>query len=74
MMKLVAVGLALQVGMVSLGQAQTSDRPVHPGTALLDSMGIVAGAPDPGPTDKPPSAAASSGVVATPTRAELDKR
>jgi hypothetical protein len=54
-MKTVMAGLALLVGMAGAGYCQSrvpdqSDRPVHPGTALLDSMGIVAGASDGTPT------------------------
>ncbi|HEY2619055.1 MAG TPA: hypothetical protein VGI78_17070 [Acetobacteraceae bacterium] len=54
-MKTVMAGLVLLVGMAGVGYCQSrasdqSDRPVHPGTALLDSMGIVAGAPDGTPT------------------------
>jgi len=47
-MKYVVVGLALCVGLSGAAHSQGSvtaapDRSVHPGTAILDSMGIVAG-------------------------------
>ncbi len=45
-MKHMLAGLALLVGANGAAFCQTNDRPVHPGTAILDSMGIVAGAPD----------------------------
>jgi hypothetical protein len=50
-MKTAMAGLALLVGMAGAGYCQSrapdqSDRPVHPGTALLDSMGIGADVPD----------------------------
>jgi hypothetical protein len=54
-MKTVMAGLVLLVGMAGAGYCQSRvpgqpDRPVHPGTALLDSMGIGAGASDGTPT------------------------
>ena len=51
-MKCLVAGLALLVGLSGVAYCQNSipasnERQVHPGTAILDSMGIVAGAPDP---------------------------
>ena len=48
-MKYVIVGLTVLVGMTVAAHSQsrgsaTSDEPAHPGTAILDSMGIFAGA------------------------------
>ncbi|HEX3402372.1 MAG TPA: hypothetical protein VHT74_18830 [Acetobacteraceae bacterium] len=51
-MKYLTVAAALLLGMGSAGycqasiRAQPGNQQVHPGTALLDSMGIVAGVPD----------------------------
>lgn len=54
-MKTLAAGLALLLGISGAAHCQSSapgssDRPVHPGTALLDRMGIFAGAPEATPT------------------------
>ena len=51
-MKSLVAGLAVLVGLSGIAYGQNSlpapdERPMHPGTALLDSMGIYAGAPDP---------------------------
>ena len=68
-MKYVVAGIALLIGMASAGYCQnrmpTSESgPVHPGTALLDAMGIPAGAPE--ATDKgdtQPKLSSASGIA-----------
>ena len=53
-MKCALAGLAVLIGLSGAAVCQNKtptpgNRLVHPGTALLDSLGIVAGAPDPVP-------------------------
>jgi hypothetical protein len=73
-MKHAVIGFALLVGTIGAGycQSRTSDqpdRPIHPGTALLDSMGIVAGAPDATPMNKVQSDTAATVTLAQPAKA-----
>ena len=70
-MKHVMAGMVVLVGLSSAGYCQNSvsaadDRPVHPGTALLDSMGIVAGAPEPAETADTHPGATRTSAVASP--------
>lgn len=73
-MKYAIIGLAMLAGTAGAGycQSQTYDqsgRPVHPGTALLDSMGIYAGDPQPEQkADARPSAPGTT-VIASPNNA-----
>jgi len=69
-MKHLMSGLVLLVGVTGTAFGQTSstnDSPVHPGTAILDSMGIVAGAPDQASKGNVQDTAATPSVRATPT-------
>jgi hypothetical protein len=75
-MKTVMAGLALLVGMAGAGYCQSrasdqSDRPVHPGTALLDSIGIGAGVPDATPTRNPPEDTQARATLAEPASTTL---
>jgi hypothetical protein len=70
-MKHLAVAAALLLGMGSAGYGQTgvpaaqlNTQSVHPGTAILDSMGIVAGAPD--KTEKAEASSAAANTARMP--------
>ena len=70
-MKHVIAGIVLLAGLSSAGYCQnnastTDDRPVHPGTALLDSMGIVAGAPETAKTADTQEGVTHTSAVASP--------
>ena len=77
-MRCVVSGLALLVGLSSAAYCQNSvptadGRPVHPGTAILDSMGIFAGVPDPGEQQDAQASIPSTTMIASPNNAQ-DKR
>lgn len=70
-MKAVTVGLAFLIAMGGVAYCQSSvpkanEHATHPGTALLDSMGIVAGAPDATGTRDAQATLPSTTVVASP--------
>jgi hypothetical protein len=70
-MKRVIASMVVLVGLSGAGYCQNSastanDRPVHPGTALLDSMGIVAGAPEPVETADTQAGMTRTSAVASP--------
>lgn len=77
-MKSSMAGLVLLMGMFGVPLAQTStpltnDRPTHPGTAILDSMGIAAGA-ERTTTNNPPVHADVPAMPATPASAAGKQR
>ena len=70
-MKQLIAGLVVLVGLSSAGYCQNdastaNDRPVHPGTALLDSMGIFAGAPEPAKAADTQTGVTHTSAVASP--------
>lgn len=70
-MKSLVAGLAVFVGLSGIAYCQNSlpgsnERPVHPGTALLDSMGIYAGAPDTAEQRDAQASLADPAVIASP--------
>jgi hypothetical protein len=72
-MKCIIAGLTVLVGMTAAAHSQSSGpatpgQPVHPGTAILDSMGIFAGMPVPDPKTNRNAVAAST---VAPDQAEL---
>jgi hypothetical protein len=72
-MKSLVAGLALFLSISGAAYCQSSapassDGQVHPGTALLDRMGIFAGAPAAMPTSKAEADPADKGLSAPPTK------
>ena len=55
---------AVAYGQNNVATAPSTGVPVHPGTAILDAMGIFAGAPaEPGPHASNGNSAAATGVI-----------
>jgi hypothetical protein len=79
-MKFTLPGLALLIGMSGAAHCQSSipasnGDAVHPGTALLDSMGIFAGLPQPTTQSaEKPSSMPITTVMATPNNVNETKQ
>jgi hypothetical protein len=78
-MKFVVVNLAILAGLSGAAYCQDSVRPqdgrtMHPGTALLDSVGIVAGAPDAVSTNEAKASTESTSAPGTAVTTAASKR
>jgi hypothetical protein len=70
-MKYVVAGIMLLIGTGSAAYCQnrlpvSDNGPVHPGTALLDSLGIFAGVPEAAGKDDSQARLSSATVTASP--------